>query len=97
MKEFAGEQAAGGVLNEQVIDGVAAAHAADGLAAHDLGADGVDAVGLDVLDIGKMDAVFVAERQIREQVFEGVKAALGEHFGALRTDTLDHADFGEEG
>jgi hypothetical protein len=25
-----------------------------------------------------------------------VKAALGKQFGALRTDTLDHADFREE-
>jgi hypothetical protein len=44
-----------------------------------------------------MDTIFVAKRQVSEQVSEGVKAALGKQFGALRTDTLDHADFREEG
>jgi hypothetical protein len=97
VKEFAGEQAAGGILHEQVINGVAAAHSADSLATHNLGADGVNAVGLEVFHIRKMDTIFVAKRQVSEQVSEGVKAALGKQFGALRTDTLDHADFREEG
>ena len=96
VKKFAGQQAAGRVLHQQVINGVAAAHSADGLAAHHLGANGVNAVGLDVLHIRKMDAIFVAKRQVREQVFERVKAALGEQFGALRADALDHAHFREE-
>lgn len=74
--------------------GVVAAHAAHGLATHDLYADGVDAVGLNVFYVGKMDAVFVTERKIGEQVFEGMDAAAGEEFGALRTDALDHANFG---
>ena len=50
MKEFAGEQAAGFVLNKQMIDRVAAAatHGADSLATHYAGANGVNAVRLDV-------------------------------------------------
>jgi hypothetical protein len=40
-----------------------------------------------------MDAVFVAERQIAEQIFEGIDAALGEKLRALRADPFDHADF----
>ena len=96
VKKFAGEQAAGGVLYEQMIDGVVCEFVRDGLAAHDARANGVGAVGLDVFDIGKMDAVFVAERQVGEQVFERVNAALGEKFGALRADAFDHAHFGGE-
>src|SRR6266481_1479436 len=80
-----------------MIDGVAAAaHTADGLAAHDARANGVHAVGLDVLHLGKMDAVFVAKGQVAEQVFERVDAALREEFSALGTDAFDHADFGAE-
>jgi len=52
---------AGGILDKEMVDGVASAHGAQGLAAHDAGANGVDAVGLDVLDVGEMDAIFVAE------------------------------------
>ena len=43
-----------------------------------------------------MDAVFVAEGQIIQEVFEREDAALGEQFGALGADALDHADFGGE-
>jgi len=97
VKKFAGEQAAGSVLHEQMIDGVVAEPVGNGLAAHDAGADGVGAVGLNVLDVGEMDAVFVAEREIGEQIFESVDATLGEEFGALRANALDHAHFGCEG
>src|SRR6266404_3291019 len=97
VKKFAGEQAAGVVLDEEMIDGVTtAAHAADGLAAHDAGANGVDAVGLDVFHFGKMDAVFVAEWQVAEEILKSVDAALRKEFGALRADAFDHADFGAE-
>ena len=97
VKKFAGEEAAGGVLDEEMVDSVVDELAADGLAAHDAGANGVDAVGLDVLDVGEMDAVFVAEGEVAEQVFESVDAALGEEFGALRADAFDHANFGGKG
>src|SRR5579863_10038829 len=80
-----------------MIDGVVGEFVGNGLAAHDASADGVDAVGLDVFDVGEMDAVFVAEREIREQIFKGIDAALGEEFGTLRADAFDHADFGGEG
>jgi hypothetical protein len=43
-----------------------------------------------------MNSVFVAERQIAQQIFERVDAALREQFGALRADALDYADFGAE-
>jgi hypothetical protein len=95
VKKFDGKLAAS-VANEHVKNGIAAAHGADGLAAHDLDADGVDAVGLDVFDIGEMDAVFVAEGEVIQKVFEGEDAALGEQLGSLRADALDHADFGGE-
>ena len=94
VKKFAWEEAAGGVLNEQMIDGVVGEFVGDGLAAHDAGANRVDTVGLDVLYIGEVDAVFVAEGEIAEQVLEGIDAAFGEELGALRADAFDHADFG---
>ncbi len=43
-----------------------------------------------------MDAVFVAERQIAEEILERVDAALREEFGALRTNAFDHTNFGAE-
>ena len=97
VKELAGEQTAGFVLDEKMVDGVAAAaHAADGLATHHARANGVDTVGLDVFHFGKMDAVFVAEGQIAEEILERVDAALREEFGALRANAFDHANFGAE-
>ncbi len=97
MKKLAGERAAGVVLDEEMIDSVAAAaHAADGLAAHDARANGVGAVGLDVFHFGKMDAVFVAKGEVAEEILKRVDAALGEEFGALRADAFDHANFGAE-
>jgi len=38
-----------------------------------------------------MDAVFVAEWQVSEQVFERADAAFGKQFRALRAHSLDHA------
>ncbi len=43
-----------------------------------------------------MDAVFVAKRQVAEQVLKRVDAALRKEFGALRADAFDHADFRAE-
>ena len=96
VEKFAGQRARS-VFDKEMIDGVVAAHGADGLAAEDGGADRVDVVGLDVFDVGEMDAVFVAEGQVGEEIFEGVEAAFSEEFGALGTDAFDHADFGGEG
>src|ERR1700693_2858788 len=89
VKKFAGQRA-GIVLNEQVVDGVAAVHAANGLAAHHAGADGVDIVGLNILDPGEVEAIFIAKRKIVEEIVESVDAALGKEFGALRPHTFDH-------
>ena len=94
VKKFAGEKAAGSVLHKQMINGVRAELIGDGLTAHYAGANGVRAVGLDVLDIGKMNAILVTERQIGEQILERADAALGEELGALRADALDHAHIG---
>ncbi len=97
VEKFAGERAAGFVLDKQMIDGIAAAtHAADGLAAHHARTNGVSAVGLDVLYFGKMDTVFVAKGEIAEEILERVDASLGEQFSALRADAFDHANFGAE-
>src|SRR6266849_1298087 len=80
-----------------MIDGIAAAaHAADGLAAHHTRANGVDAIGLNVFHLGKMDAVFIAKGEIAEQILERVDAALCEEFSTLRADAFDHANFGAE-
>src|SRR5580704_1914946 len=94
MKKLAWEQTAGGVLYEQMIDGVVREFIGDGLAAHHARANRVDAVRLNVFDIRKLDAIFVTKRQIGEQVFKRVNAALGEKLGALRANALDHAHFG---
>jgi hypothetical protein len=95
VKKLDGERA-GFVLNEQMIDSIAAAHAADGLAAHDFSANGVDTVWLNVFEAGETDAVFVAKWQIGEQIFECMDSALGEEFGSLRANAFDHADFRSE-
>jgi hypothetical protein len=50
VKKLAGERA-GFVLDKQMIDGVAASHAAHSLAAHDTRANGVRAVWLDVPNV----------------------------------------------
>jgi hypothetical protein len=60
VKKFAG-QGTSIVLDKQMIDGVTAAHAANRLTASDADAEGENAVGADVFDLGKLDAVFVAE------------------------------------
>ena len=96
VKKLAGKLA-GGILHEEMIDGVAPAHGADGLAAHNAGANGVDAVGLDVADVREMDAVFVAEGEIVKEIVDRVDAALGDEFGAVGADAFDHADFGGQG
>ena len=95
MKEFH-RQLARFILNEQVIDGIATAHPANGLATHHASANGVDVAGLDIFEIGEMDAVFVAERKIAEQILERVDAALSEQLGSMRADALDHANFRSE-
>jgi hypothetical protein len=82
VKKFEGHEA-GVNLHEEMVNGVGTARGAYGLAAHDAGANGVDAIGLDVFDIAEMDAVFVTEGQIEEEIFERVDAALGQEFGAL--------------
>src|SRR5438046_10385951 len=79
-----------------MIDGIAAAHGADGLATHHASANGVNAVRLDVFHPGKMDAVFVTKRQVAEEVLKRVDAALREELGALRANAFDHASFGAE-
>ena len=95
VKKLAVEQA-GRIFYEQVVDGIAGVLVGNSLAAHDHRANGVDAVGLDVVDVREMDAVFVAKGKVSEQVFQRENAALGEKFRALRADALDHAHFGGE-
>ena len=97
MKKLAGKLATSFVLYKQVVNGVAAeAHVSNGLAAHDPRSNRVGAVRLNVLDLRKMDAVFVTKRKVAEQIFERMNTALREQFGALRADALDHAHFGAE-
>src|SRR5258706_4159075 len=77
-----------------MIYGIAAAHAANGLSASDAYAESEDSVGANVLDLGEVEAVFVAEGEMGEKVFESVDAAFGKEFGTLRADTFDHLDVG---
>jgi hypothetical protein len=93
MKEFARKRACV-VLHEQVVNGVSATHAAHSGPAGDAHTQSKNMVRADIFDLGEADAVFVAKREIAEQVFEGVNAALGQEFGALRANTFDHADIG---
>src|SRR5271165_3674586 len=92
VKKLAGKRA-GLILNQEVINGIAAVPTADGLAAHDPRTESVYPAGLKVFNFGKMNAVFVTERQIVEQIFEGEDATLGEKLRALRPDSLHHANF----
>jgi hypothetical protein len=96
MKKLAGKLT-GGILHEEMVDGIASAHSANGLAAHDTSANGVDAFGFNVLDVGEMNAVFIAEGEIVEEIVDRVDAALGEELGAVGADAFDHADFGGQG
>jgi len=94
VKKFAGEGETGFVLYEQVVDGVASAHAAHGGTAGYAHPQSIDITRANILDEGKVNAVFVAEREIAEQVFESVDAALGEELGALRADSFEHTHVG---
>ncbi len=96
VKKFARQQTAHVVLQQQMIDGVAAAHAANHLAAHHTRANGVGAVRLDVFHLGEMDAIFITEGEVTQQILERVDSALREQLRALRAYPLDHAYFGAE-
>jgi len=93
MKKPAG-QGARIVLNEEVINSVAAVHTSNRLAAHHASTKRVDAIRLNILDLREMDTVFVAKRKIVEKIFQGKDAAFCEEFGALWTDAFQHLDIG---
>jgi hypothetical protein len=93
MKKFARERA-GIVLHQQMIDGVATAHTANGLAAGDAYAQSENIVGAHIFDLRKVETVFVSERQVAKEIFECVDATFGEELGALRAYTFDHLDIG---
>jgi len=97
MKKLAGQHPARLVLDQQMVNSVAAeAPVSNGLAAHHPGANGVRSVWLDVFHLREVDPVFVAKRQVAEQISHRVDAALGEQFRALRAHALDHARFARE-
>ncbi len=58
---------------------------------------GVGAAGNDFRDGSEMDAVFVAKRQVAEEVADGMDAARGQGGGALRTHAFQVFDFGGRG
>lgn len=99
VEEFAPKQPARGILDQKMVDGIAtvSAHGAHRLATHYSRANGVNAVGPNVANVRKVDAVFVPKRKIGEQVSKSVQAALGEQLGALRPDSFHHADLGGQG
>src|SRR5260370_13983010 len=91
VKKFARERA-GVVLDEKMIDGVAAAHAANSLAASDADAQREDIVGAHIFDMRKVETIFVTEREISEKIFERVDAAFCEKFGSLMPYPFEHLD-----
>ena len=93
MKKFAGKRT-GVVLHKKMINGIAATHAANGLAAGDANSQGENIVGANIFDLRKVQTVFVSKWKITEKVFERVDAAFDEKFGALWTNTFDHLDIG---
>jgi len=93
VEEFARKRAAV-VLHEEMVDGVAAVHPTDGLAAHDASTQGINTVGLNVFYFGETDAVFVAKREIVQKIFQSVDTALGKQLRAVRADSFDHLDVG---
>ena len=57
-------------------------------------ANGVDAARSDVTNFGEVNPVFVAERQIPQQVFKCAQPALGENFRAARAHARQVQEFG---
>src|SRR5207244_10320673 len=97
MKKLARQQPAGLVLDQQMVDSVAAeAPVSNGLAADHPRANGVGSVWLNVFHLRELDPVFVAKRQVPEQISHRVDVTLGEQFRALRAHALDHARFARE-
>ena len=89
VKKLAGKRARV-VLDKQMVDGVAAIHPAYGLATHHLGSQGINPIGLNILNLGEMDGVFVTERQVIQQVFQGINPALRQKFCTARAHALHH-------
>src|SRR5262245_7864279 len=77
-----------------MIDRIASSHASHGRATGYAHSHRVDVAGADIFDLRKVDAVFVAERQIAQKVCERVDASLGEEFCALGADSFEHAHVG---
>ena len=81
---------AGGVADGDVKNGSGAAAKADGAAGRrNFGVNGVDLAGNGIGDLREVEAVFVAEGEIGEQVGDGDNAALFEDGGALRADASE--------
>ena len=66
----------------------------DRLAARHAHTQRKDTVWPNVLNLRKMDAIFIAKGKIAEQVFQGVNAALCEQLRALRAHTFNHSNVG---
>jgi hypothetical protein len=77
-----------------MIDGVASAHAADSLTAGDADAKRENIVGAHILDLGKVETIFIAKGEVAEEIFESVNSAFGEKLGALRAYTFNHLNVG---
>ena len=93
VKKFARERT-GVVLDEKMIDGIAATHAANSLTAGDADFEREEIVGANISNLRKMKAVFVSERQVTKEIFESVDATFGKEFGTLRAYSFDHLDIG---
>ena len=85
-------QHAGGVTHHQVIDRVAAPRKTHQTAADHFGLHGVRAAGREFADAGEAQAVFIAERQVAQQVLDRADLTLGQQRRALRSHALQVHD-----
>ncbi len=93
VKKFAVQQARR-ITHQEVINGAAPARKACDAGIDDKSLKGVDGARQDFRDRSEMDAVFVAKRQVTEEIAHGMEAARGQGRGALRSHALQVFDFG---
>ena len=87
MKKFAGQNA-GRILHQQVIDGSMTAGKSREAAIGDRALHGVRRSRNDLGDVAEMGAIFIAKRQIPEQIAYSVNAAACQDGSAMRANAF---------
>ena len=85
-------QGGASLAGDQLKDGHAVARAKDGGVA-DFGNDGGHLSGAQLANAARIQAVFIAERQVIEQVFNSGDVLLRQPFGNARANALNEFDF----